>query len=285
VSDSEPARTFALVGPGRAGTSLALALRTRGWHAVAVAGRTADAPSTRELAAIIGVPARAASAIGSGAALVIVATPDAVLEETAAVVAPSLEPGALVVHLSGARGVDALEPIARTRPDCEVGALHPLQTLPSGPVGAGRLAGSWAAVAGPPAVGELAVGLGMHPFRVDDADRALYHAAAAIASNHLVALLGQVERLAASAGVPFDAFLPLARASLDNAAELGPEAALTGPVARGDLVTVARHLDALPAAERGAYAALAESARRLVRRDDPDLRRLLAAADPPVGRG
>ena len=77
---------------------------------------------------------------------------------------------------------------------------------------------------------ELAVELGLHPFRVDDADRALYHAAAAIASNHLVALLGQVERLAATAGVPFDAFLPLVRASLDNAvgARAGSRADRTG---------------------------------------------------------
>jgi predicted short-subunit dehydrogenase-like oxidoreductase (DUF2520 family) len=77
--------------------------------------------------------------------------------------------------------------------------------------------------------------------------------------------------------------VPLARASLDNVADLGPAAALTGPVARGDLVTVARHLDALPAAERAAYAAVAETARRLARRDDPDLRRLLASAAPFTG--
>jgi predicted short-subunit dehydrogenase-like oxidoreductase (DUF2520 family) len=283
VSDAQPARTFALVGPGRAGTSLALALTARGRRAVAVAGRTPDAPSTQALATRLGVPARSAATIGSGAALVIVATPDAALEEAAAELAASLEPGALVIHLSGARGVDGLEPVLRTRPDCAVGALHPLQTLPSGEIGAARLAGSWAAVAGPPAVAELAGELGLHPFRVDDADRALYHAAAAIASNHLVALLGQVERLATAAGVPFDAFVPLARASLDNVADLGPAAALTGPVARGDLVTVARHLDALPAAERAAYAAVAEAARRLARRDDADLRRLLGSAAPFTG--
>jgi predicted short-subunit dehydrogenase-like oxidoreductase (DUF2520 family) len=84
-----------------------------------------------------------------------------------------------------------------------------------------------------------------------------------VASNHLVALLGQVERLAADAGVPFDAFLPLVRATLDNVDELGPARALTGPVARGDRGTIARHLDALDEDEVDAYLALAREAARL----------------------
>ncbi|HZP30398.1 MAG TPA: DUF2520 domain-containing protein [Acidimicrobiia bacterium] len=278
MSDSQSARTFALVGPGRAGTSVALLLVARGWRAVAVAGRTPGAPSTRTVAARLHAPASPAGEAGRGAALVVVAAPDGALEDAAAALVPGLEPGALVVHLSGARTLAALEPVARLRPDCGVGSLHPLQTLPSPDAGVARLPGSWAAVAGPDSVAELAVELGLRPFRVDDADRALYHAAAAVAANHVVALVGQVERLARAAGVPFEAFVPLVRASLDNAAELGPAAALTGPVARGDLVTVARHLDALPAPERPAYAALAELARRLARRDDADLRRLLASA-------
>jgi len=277
VSDSQSARTFALVGPGRAGTSVSLLLVRRGWRATAVAGRAPDAASTRAVAARLAAPAVAVAELGRGAGLVVVATPDGVIDETATAFAASLEPGALVVHLSGARALDGLDAVARLRPDCATGSLHPLQTLPSGDAGADRLPGSWAAVAGAPEAAALAEELGLRPFRVDDADRALYHAAAAVAANHLVALLGQVERLARAAGVPFEAFLPLVRASVDNAAELGPAAALTGPVARGDLVTVARHLDALPASERDAYAAMAEQARRLARRDDPDLRRLLAA--------
>jgi predicted short-subunit dehydrogenase-like oxidoreductase (DUF2520 family) len=282
---SESQRTFAVVGPGRAGTSLALLLVRAGWRATAVAGRAASAPSTEALAARLGVPAVAGADAGRGAALVVVATPDAAIEDAAAAVVPSLGPGALVVHLSGARTLAALGPVARLRPDCGTGSLHPLQTLPSGEDGADRLPGSWAAVAGPPAVGALAAEIGLHAFRVDDADRALYHAAAAVAANHLVALLGQVERLAQAAGVPFEAFLPLVRASVDHAAELGPAGALTGPVARGDLVTVARHLDALPASERVAYSAMAEQARRLARRDDADLQRLLGSTGVEGGTG
>ena len=279
----QSARTFALLGPGRAGTSVALLLVQRGWRAVGVAGRAPDAPTTGAASARLGAPAKAANEVGRGALLVVVATPDSAIEDAAAAVTPSLEAGALVLHLSGACTLDALAPVAQLRPDCAVGSLHPLQTVPSAEAGVVRLPGSWAAVAGPPEVTALAEELGLHPFRVDDADRALYHAAASITSNHLVALLGQVERLAAAAGVPFEAFLPLARTSLENTADLGPGRALTGPVARGDLVTVARHLDALPASERAAYGTLAELARRLSRRDDGDLRRLLAATTDTGG--
>jgi predicted short-subunit dehydrogenase-like oxidoreductase (DUF2520 family) len=285
---------FALVGPGRAGTAVALALAARGWRAVAVAGRTADAPSTQAIAARLGAPAVEVADAGRGdgdfadrrrrrrslrrrperpaADLVVIATPDSAIAGAAGELAPSLRPGALVVHLSGASTLHQLDAALVARPDVEVGSLHPLQSLPSGEAGADRLAGSWCAIDGSPGAERVARSLGMRPFRLDPADRAGYHAAACVASNHLVALLGQVERLAANAGVPFDAFLPLVRGTLDNVADLGPAAALTGPVARGDDETVARHLDALPADERTAYRALAHEARRLAGRDDGDAR-------------
>jgi predicted short-subunit dehydrogenase-like oxidoreductase (DUF2520 family) len=100
-------------------------------------------------------------------------------------------------------------------------------------------------------------------FEVADDSRAAYHAAASIAANHLVALLGQVERIATETGVPFQAYLDLAQASLDNVADLGPADALTGPVARGDDATVRRHIKALPTEERAAYKAMAAAARTL----------------------
>ena len=114
--------------------------------------------------------------------------------------------------------------------------------------------------------------LGGRPFEVDDADRAAYHAAAVIASNHLVALLGQAERVAAAAGVPLDAYLDLVRATVENVAELGPAAALTGPAARGRLGhhrppprRPRRHRPR----ERPAYQAMVDLARRLVEPPDP----------------
>jgi predicted short-subunit dehydrogenase-like oxidoreductase (DUF2520 family) len=106
--------------------------------------------------------------------------------------------------------------------------------------------------------------LGGRWFEVADDDRAAYHAAACIASNHLVALLAQAERVAAGAGVPLEAYLDLVRATVDNVARLGPRAALTGPAARGDWETIERHRAALGASELAAYDALVDQARRLV---------------------
>jgi predicted short-subunit dehydrogenase-like oxidoreductase (DUF2520 family) len=150
-----------------------------------------------------------------------------------------------------------------------------LQSLPSPELGVARLPGSWCAVDGPAGVERLAISLGMRPFRVKDSDRVAYHAAATVASNHLVALLGQAARLADAAGVPPAALLPLVRATLENVEALGAEAALTGPVARGDVDTVRRHLGVLHDDEQPAYRALADQARRLSGRDDPALRHAL----------
>lgn len=269
------AGTLALVGPGRAGTTLAVALSARGWTPVAVAGRAVDAPSTRAAASRLGVEAVPLTVAGRDADLVIVATPDAAIADTALALAGGLRAGALVVHLSGACPVEELHKLLAERPDVTAGALHPLQSLPSVELGLERLPGSWCAVDGPPEVERLALTLGMRPFRVPSAQRGRYHAAATIASNHLVALLGQAVRVAQSAGVPPEALLPLVRASVDNVAALGAADALTGPVARGDAHTVAHHLDAIPEDERDAYRALAREALRLTGRDDAGLRELL----------
>ena len=85
----------------------------------------------------------------------------------------------------------------------------------------------------------------MRPVEVADADRAAYHAAASIAANFLVTLEGAAERLAATAGVPRELLVPLARAALENWAATGAEQALTGPVARGDEATIARQRAAI----------------------------------------
>jgi predicted short-subunit dehydrogenase-like oxidoreductase (DUF2520 family) len=280
VDDRSRSR-FALVGPGRAGTAISLALLARDWHITAVAGRTRDAASTRRAAATLGAPVVPVEQAGRDTDVVVVATPDDGIAGAAAALASSLRPGTLVVHLSAARSLHEFDELVRARPDVEVGSLHPLQALPSGELGQARLAGSWCAVDGPvEAMERLALTLGMRPFRVEAARRVSYHAAACVASNHLVALLGQVERLAADAGVPLAAFLPLVRATLDNVDELGPAAALTGPVARRDAATVAAHIDALPADERDAYLALAATALRLTEHDDEQLRGLLAREVP-----
>jgi predicted short-subunit dehydrogenase-like oxidoreductase (DUF2520 family) len=263
VNGVQPAGALALVGAGRAGTAIAAALVEQGWRVVAVAGRSPDTPSTQAAARRFEAPAVAVQDAAHDADLVIVATPDAAIDETAAALAATLRPDALVVHLSGARGLDALTAVT-----ARIGALHPLQTMPSTDAGHASLAGSWCAVAGDPEVRDLAVSMGLRPVEVDDEDRVRYHAAACIASNHLVALLDEVARVSP---IPLGAFVPLVLASVENVSTLGAKAALTGPVARGDVETVRHHLDALPEMDRDAYRELARLAHALSGRVDPAL--------------
>lgn len=198
--------------------------------------------------------------VGDDAEAVIIATPDDVIATIAAEIPRS---GAVIVHLSGSRGLGELAGHSR------VGALHPLVALPDAEIGAERLRGAWFATAGDPLVERIVALLEGRSFEVADADRAAYHAAAVIASNHLVALLGQAERVTAIAGAPFEALLDLAEVSLANVRELGPAAALTGPASRGDEATIRRHLAALGDDEAASYEALAAEARRLAGRSHP----------------
>jgi predicted short-subunit dehydrogenase-like oxidoreductase (DUF2520 family) len=190
-----------------------------------------------------------------GVDLLVLAVPD----DAVAAVAASVTPVAstVIAHLAGSLGLDALEPHVRRA------ALHPLASLPSPEVGAERLHGAWFAIAGDPLIESVVEALDGRSFEVSDARRAAYHAAAAIASNHLVALLAQVERVAEGAGVPFDAYLDLVRATVENVAALGPIEALTGPAARGDDATIARHLAALPEEEHQLYELLSDACRKL----------------------
>ena len=230
-----------VIGAGRAGRSFAKAIDDLvDWDVIDMRGR--------------GV------AINDAAAdvdLVLIATPDTVVADVAAAIRPGR---AVVAHVAGSLGLDVLAPHDRRA------ALHPLMSLPDAEIGAERLTGGWFAVAGDPLVADLATALGGRTFEIADDDRALYHAAAAAASNHLVALLGHAQRLGASVGVPADALMALALGSAENAVALGPAAALTGPAARGDEATLVAHRDAIgrrAPRELAAYEAMLAEARRL----------------------
>lgn len=228
-----------VIGPGRAGRSLMAALEAAGWDVRRPLHRADDHRGA-----------------ATGVDLLVISTPDGAIAEVAARVEPVA--GTVVAHLSGLAGLAVLAGHPRRA------GLHPLVALPDATLGAARLRGAWFATAGDAFIGEVVAALGGRAFAVADADRASYHAAAVIASNHLVALLGQVERVATQAGVPLSAYLDLVRATVENVAALGPAGALTGPVARGDWATVAAHLDALPDDERPAYRAMVEQAERLL---------------------
>ena len=229
-----------IIGPGRAGSSLATALSRAGWEVLPALGRGDDL-----------------SRAAAGTDLLLIAAPDQAISAVADAVEP-LE-RTVVAHVSGSVG---LHPLARHR---RRAVLHPLVALPDAERGAERLIGAWFGLAedGDPLVAEVVASLRGRVVHVAETGWARYHAAAVIASNHLVALLGQAERVAASVGAPVEAFLDLARGSLADVAALGPRDALTGPVRRGDTSTVERHLDALPPEERPAYEAMANEAKRL----------------------
>jgi predicted short-subunit dehydrogenase-like oxidoreductase (DUF2520 family) len=209
----------AIVGRGRAGTSLAGAFVAGGVDVLGPLGRGADA---------------------RGAEVVLLCVPDAEIAAAAA----SVSAGPAVGHCSGATGLDVLAPHPAF-------SLHPLMTF----TGGGRtvdLAGAGAAVAGstPHTLAlarTLATALGLEAIEVASEDRIAYHAAASIASNFLVTLEAAAERLAAGAGVERRLLVPLVRATVENWANLGPDRALTGPVARGDDETVARQRTAVAA--------------------------------------
>lgn len=230
-----------VVGSGRAGTSFAAALASAGWHVEPLLGRSAPVDRAAE-----------------GVDVVIIATPDVAIAEVAAAIDPVDHTA--VLHLSGALGP---QPVAHHP---RHGVLHPLVALPDGERGAARLVGAWfgLSVDADPMAEQIVADLGGHVVHVDDQHWTRYHAAAVIAANHLVALLGQAERVGETVGLPLEALMGLATGSLRDVAEIGPAAALTGPVSRGDLGTVQRHLDALPYDEREAYRALSEQAARLL---------------------
>ena len=227
-----------VIGPGRAGRSLSLALADAGWLVLPPLGRADDASD-----AALGVD------------LLVIATPDAAIAEVARSVRPV--PGAVVAHMAGSLGLDVLAPHERRA------SLHPLVALADPETGRRRLRGAWFAVAGDPLATRAVAALDGRAVTVDDEHRAAYHAAACIASNHLVALLAQASRVAADAGVPLDAYLDLVRATVENVAELGPGAALTGPAARGDRETIERHRAVLPPSELEAYDAMVRQCVRL----------------------
>lgn len=230
-----------IVGPGRLGRSLLGALRSLGLD-VRIVGRGSAIPA---------------------AELTLLTVPDRAIAEVAAL----CPPGGVLLHTSGATPVDAL------RPHAPAGCLHPLMSFPDPSQRPPRFAGVPASVSGDPearAAGRwLAELLGMVPFELSG-DRRLYHAAAVMAGNFATALLAEAAAVLSAAGVPVEQapalLAPLALASIENAASIGPARALTGPVARGDEAVIEAHREALACAtpeQLTTYDALLAAARRL----------------------
>jgi predicted short-subunit dehydrogenase-like oxidoreductase (DUF2520 family) len=267
-SDSDPERPARLavgvVGAGRVGAVLGAALARSG-HSVVAAYGVSVGSRQRAHALLPGVPLVPPAEVFEHADLVLVAVPDdslpGLVEGLAATGA--VRAGQLVAHTSGRYGIAVLDPA--TRVGALPLALHPAMTFIGTALDLDRLAGATFGVTAPeplwPVAEALVVEMGAEPVRIAEQSRTLYHAALAHGSNHLVTLIADAMDLLRTAGVvePDRMLSPLLSATLDNALRQG-DAALTGPVARGDAGTVADHvaeIDRVAPETVAAYVALA----------------------------
>lgn len=182
---------------------------------------------------------------------ILIAVNDDAIRGVAAELAAAGLRGATVLHTSGAAGPEALE--ALRMGDNSVGVLHPLQTVPSAECGVETLRGATFAFAGDEGAAgwarDLIAELGGKPLAIDPRRWQHYHAAAVMACNYQVTLVDAALELMEIAGIAraaaLDALAPILRATIDNILGSGPEKALTGPIRRGDVGTIRRHLAAL----------------------------------------
>lgn len=248
MSDGSRLR-MGVVGAGRVGAVLANALRAVGHEIVAVSG---SSPGTLERveALLPGVPVLDPLEVATAADLTLVCVPDDVIAPMVRWLADqgAFRAGSIVVHTSGRHGLDVLAPASAA--GAIPVAIHPAMTFTGTSLDLQRLIEAPFAVTAPtpvlPIGQALVVEIGGDPIVLPDAVRPIYHAALAHAANHLVTLLVQAQELLTGAGVQDAARLlsPLVHAALGGALRSGGEA-LTGPISRGDLETVSRHLSAL----------------------------------------
>ncbi len=259
-----PARLkVGIISAGRVGTALGVALE-RVDHVVVACSAVSHASRQRAERRLADTPVAPVPDVAGNAELLLLAVPDTELPGLVAGLAATsaVRPGTIVVHTSGVNGVDALAPLT----DCIPLAIHPAMTFTGADEDIARLPDTCFGITAADEVGyaiaqSLVLEIGGEPFRVPEQARTLYHAALAHAGNHIVTvltdaldalrtavsgteLLGQQLVDNQPGGIAERILGPLARAALENTLQRG-QAALTGPIARGDAGVVAGHLDAL----------------------------------------
>ncbi len=243
-----------IIGPSKVGTAIGVLAGRAGYQIAAVGGR--DLTKTQLVARQIGGGVNAGTPLDAAGAgdLVLLAVSDDAIQDVCNELAEAgaFADGAVVGHCSGALGSDILH-TARDRCGCHVASIHPLQTFPTAQSAIDGLAGVyWFSEGDEPAVkvlNDLIVAIGGKPVGISLEQKPLYHAAAVFACNYLAALMDIALATVGGAGVEsrtaWEALEPLVRNTVTNIGKLGPPAALTGPIARGDTETVVRHLNAL----------------------------------------
>ncbi|MCL6593302.1 MAG: DUF2520 domain-containing protein [Alicyclobacillus sp.] len=258
---------FLFIGPGRMGTALSLVLAAAGYEVMGAYTRHPHSGPAQQYCALTGRPVldfTGELSLLKGADVVFVTVPDQAVTAVAHTLAASgqLRPGQVVVHTAGVLASSALNPVGQA--GVARLSLHPLQTVAHPAHARTLLRGAYCALEGD----EAAVAQGQQwvkawggiPLTLRPEDKPRYHAAAALASNAVVALMAVAASLFPAEGQGLKPLLPLLQGALGNLESLGVPAALTGPVERGDMATVQLHLQALqghPAALR-VYAVLGE---------------------------
>ncbi|WP_333619701.1 Rossmann-like and DUF2520 domain-containing protein [Dietzia sp.] len=265
-SPGAPARlAVGIISAGRVGTALGEALERVG-HVVVAASAPSAAAANRLAERLPEARVATPAEVARSSELLVLAVPDPALSDVIGELAASgaVRPGHIVIHSAGALGAAALRPFHRI--GAVVAATHPAMTFVGAPSDADKLAGSGWGVTAPDEIGQavgesLVIEMGGRPVRIEESQRALYHAALAHGSNHLVTLIADaLAALELAIGGPDgrsdpdgrapNLLGPLVRAALENALASG-DAALTGPVMRGDVDTVRRHLEVLGGADAG----------------------------------
>ncbi len=239
-----------IAGSGRVAQALGRVLADKGENVVAIASRQKEHASAAARFVHHGVRPVRYDELAGLCDRVLIAVSDDAVEAVAQTIAAARFQGGIVLHTSGLHGCAVLRSLDRT--GNSTGSMHPLQTVPNPEQGAAALVGAFFAVSGDPVAvtwaTELVEKLGGRPVRISDEQKPLYHAAAVIASNYTVVLVYAACRLMEQAGFKrqeaLAALRPLVTTTAANALN-DPVAALTGPVARGDLFTLQQHLKAL----------------------------------------
>jgi len=239
----------AIIGAGKVGSVLARALVHQRYRLTGIASRTLT--SAEKLAKEFGVVGVTEAAdITKSATMIVIATPDRCIREVVEKVAQAggFRPGQYLLHTSGATSVDVL--CSASQQGVFIGSIHPLQSFASTEGDKTSLVESYFAVGGDiqavSVAEDMVKNFGGHSFTISDQDRPLYHAAACIASNYLVSLMHWSTQIYARFGLSSQqataALMPLVEGTIRNIKHVGPTSALTGPISRGDDLTIAAHL-------------------------------------------
>jgi predicted short-subunit dehydrogenase-like oxidoreductase (DUF2520 family) len=288
------ARTVSIIGAGRVGRTLGKRLRELGWRIGAVVTRSAATSRAAVRAIGGGTPHAALTRQVLGADVILFTTPDGALEPAARKLAQMGGDeclGKVALHTSGALDRSVLAPLARC--GAATGSLHPMQTFTGR--GVPQLEGIIFAVEGDRRAQTVAQGiaraLGGVPVTIEGRNKPVYHAAGALVASQALGLVEAATQMLMKLGFKRSravrALLPLMRQMLDNFERLGPQAAWTGPISRGDYATVEKHAAALrdyPREFQDAYAALALLAGRVLStKPEETLANLKRALNEPFG--